>query len=323
MTDQLIYSLRLASPDVDYPLTVRGAAEWLGGAAAVRIDLPDVPAHHIITASFASASTAAPFSFRLDAGRARFETARFGARTRRRERSRGRGAIVPVDYFETQADLARPVLSLRCKAPAPRDYLLAVSIRPKEIAPPDKAPADNAAIGAPCLSQLSLAQDIRLLACSPTATSMALGIAEHGDFEAFVASARHRSTGLYGAWPQNIWAAARQGVLAAIELATDWQLAERVLASGVPLVASIRFGAGELAGSPSPQTGGHLVLLRGVDRGAVVVNDPAAAPGQVERRYAAAEFAKAWIRQRGVAYVFARSRRTVERKPARFGRGLL
>ena len=308
MTDQLIYSLRLASPDVDYPLTVYGEADWQGGAAPVRIELPDVPGHHLITASFASTSTPASFSFRLDAGRARFETARFGQRTRRRERSRGAGVAVPVDYFETHVDLARPILSLRCKAPAPSHYLLAVSIRPIELTPPSDVPADRAAIAAPCLSQLSLAQDIRLLACSPTATSMALGIAEHGDFEAFVASTRHHSTGLYGAWPQNIWAAARRGVLAATEVATDWQLAERVLATGVPLVASIRFGAGELTGSPRPQTGGHLVLLRGVEDGAVVVNDPAAAPGHVECRYAAAEFAKAWIRQRGIAYVFAGSR---------------
>ena len=308
MTDQLIYSLRLASPEVDYPLPVHRDAEWRGGAAPVRVELPDVPANHLITASFASVSTAAPFSFRLDAGRARFETARFGHSTRRCERGRGAGAIVPVDYFETCADLAAPILSLRCKAPLPRDYLLAVSIRPKEIALPGKPPIESAVTAAPCLSQLSLAEDMRLSACSPTATSMALGIAEHGDFEAFVASARHRPTGLYGVWPQNIWAAARHGVLAAIELATDWQLAQRVLASGGPLVASIRFGAGELTGSPRPQTGGHLVLLRGLERGAVVVNDPAAEPGKVECRYEAAEFAKAWIRQRGVAYVFARTR---------------
>ena len=308
MTDQLIHSLRLASPGVNYPLPLHGEAEWRGGTTPVRIELPDVPANHLITASFASVSTAAAFSFRLDAGRARFETASFGQSTRRRERSRGgTAATVPVDYFETSSDLAAPTLSLCCKAPPPRDYLLTVSIRPKKMAPPGKPLVDSPVIAAPCLSQLSLSPGIRLSACSPTATSMALGITAYDDFRAFVASACHRPTGLYGAWPQNIWAAARQGVLAAVELAADWQLAQRVLASGTPLVASIRFGAGELAGSPRPQTDGHLVLLRGLDRGAVVVNDPAAEPGKVECRYQAAEFAKAWICQRGVAYVFAQA----------------
>ena len=304
LTDRLVYSLRLASPEVDYPLPLHGQAEWRGGAA--RVELPDVPADHLITASFASASTAAAFSFRLDVGKSRFETARFGKRTRRRERHRGGVAIVPVDYFETNAALAKPVLTLRRRAPAPRDYLLVVSIRPREVAVPEALPADSALVSAPCLSQLSLPAPIRLLACSPTATSMALGIRQQRDFEAFVASALHRPTGLYGAWPQNIWAAARRGVLAAIELATDWQLAQCVLASGAPLVASIRFDAGELTGSPRPQTGGHLVLLRGIEQGVVAVNDPAADPGNVECRYDAAEFAKVWLRRRGVAYVFAR-----------------
>ena len=294
---------------MNYPLPLHGHAEWRGGSAPVRIELPDIPANHLITASFSSVSTAAPFSFRLDAAGARFETARFGHGTRRRERRRGTGAIVPVDCFETNAALAKPILSLRCKATRPRDYLLAVSIRPWEMVPPQQAPADRPATAAPCLSQLSLAEDVRFLACSPTATSMALGIERHSDFEAFVASARHRPTGLYGAWPQNVWAAARRGVLAAVELATDWQLAQLVLASGAPLVASIRFGTGELAGSPRPQTGGHLVLLRGLEGDAVVVNDPAAEPGAVECRYNAAEFAKVWMRRRGVAYVFAHTPR--------------
>ena len=303
MTDRLVYSLRLASPGTDYPLPLDGEAEWRRDAA--RVELPDVPAEHLITASFASVSTAAAFSFRLDVGRDRFETARFGKNTRRRERHRGDGAIVPVDYFETNAALARPVLTLRCGTPAPRDYLLVVSVRPREVATPEALPAASALVRAPCLSQLSLPAPIRFLACSPTATSMALGIRQQRDFEAFVASALHRPTGMYGAWPQNIWAAARRGVLAAVELATDGRLAQRVLASGAPLVASIRFNAGELTGSPRPQTGGHLVLLRGLERGAVVVNDPAAEPGRVECRYDAAEFAKVWLRRRGVAYVFA------------------
>lgn len=307
MRDRLFHSLRLASPGVDYPLPLHGEVDWRGGAAPVRIELPDVPAGHIVTASFASVSTAAPFSVRLDAGRARFETARFGQRTRRRERRRGAGAIVPVDYFEINADLAAPVLSLRCRAAQPSDYLLVVSIRPSEVALPEQAPAPRSACVAPCLSQLALPPEIRLLACSPTATSMALGISEHGDFETFVASARHCPTGLYGAWPQNIWAAARRGVLAAVETAADWQLAEDVLATGAPLVASIRFGAGELAGSPRPQTGGHLVLVRGLQDRAVLVNDPAAEPDAVACRYDAAEFANAWLRRRGVAYVFARA----------------
>ena len=306
MTDQLAYSLRLASPGVDYPLPLHGPLEWRGGATPVRIELPDVPPNHIVTASFASADVAAPFSFQVEALGARFETARFGRRALRRERRLGDGVAVPVDYFETTAELSRPVLALRLRSRRPRDYLFVVSIRQRRIVPPEQPPPDVPALPAPRLSQLSLKENIRLLACSPTATAMALGIACPRDFAAFVASARHRPTGLFGAWPQNVWAAARRGTLAAVELASDWRLAQAALAAGAPLVASIRFAEGELAGSPRPQTGGHLVLLRGIERGRVVVNDPAADPDDVERRYDAAEFATAWMAQRGVAYVFAR-----------------
>ena len=304
MTDSLQHCIRLASPNVRYPLPVHGAAQWSRRKAAVVVNLPDVPKNHIVTASFSSLSSPAPFAFRLEAGGARFETARFGRRTRRRERVGAEGVAVPVDYFHIERDLAAPTLSLLCRGPSPEDYLLVISIRPREVQPPQDAPADLNPHAAPALSQMTLPEGIRLAACSPTATAMALDVAE-SDFEAFVASARHHPTGLYGAWPQNIWAAARRGVHGGVELASDWGLAQQVLALGQPLVASIRFGPGQLAGSPRPQTGGHLVLLRGIDQGEVIVNDPAAPLSSVERRYDAAEFAAAWIKHRGVAYVFA------------------
>ena len=294
----------MASDGLAYPLAVDGPAPWSRNQATLTVSLPDVPASHIITASFASDSCAEPFSFVLRSGAERFETARFGGNVQGRERQDGKGAAVPVDYFRTRRQLVDPTLTLACEAPAPRRYLVVVSIRPHRIEPPQDVPGDVAAIAAPCLSQLSLTEDIALRACSPTATAMALGIAEHSGFAAFVASARHRSTDLYGAWPQNIWAAARLGALGGLELVSDWRNVVAVLRRGHPLVASIRFAAGELAGSPRAQTGGHLVLLRGIDAGEVVVNDPAAPPGSIERRYDARQFAAVWMRQRGVAYVF-------------------
>ena len=304
MADSLDYCIRLASPNIRYPLPIHGAAQWRWRNAAVAVRLPDVPKDHIVTASFSSLSAPAPFAFRLEAGGKRFETAYFGRRTRRRERVGAGGVAVPVDYFHTERDLTAPALSLLCRGPRPKDYLLVVSVRPREVQPPGTAPADVRPIVAPSLSQMTLPENIRMRACSPTATAMALDIAETA-FETFVASALHPPTGLYGAWPQNIWAAARQSVHGGVELASDWGLAEQVLSAGLPLVASIRFGPGELSGSPRPQTDGHLVLLRGIDQGKVVVNDPAAPPSSAECRYDAAEFAAAWIKQRGAAYVFA------------------
>lgn len=305
-----IWRLCLASRDVRYPLPVHGFAEWRRGAATATVPLPPLPAGHVVAASFASAEVAAPFSFRLRPGGKgrwlhRFETARFGARTRRGQRQRGAGVAVPVDYFETVADLPAPVLTLACSAPPPRDYLLVASVRPKEVDAPVEAPAPRPAVAASALSQRALPSPLRESACGPTATAMALGLDTTAALAAFAAQARHPPSGLYGAWPQNLWAAARHGRLAGLELATDWQLAQQALAAGAPVVASIRFAAGGLKGAPVAATGGHLVLLRGIEGGEVIVNDPAAPPADVVRRYSAAEFAAAWLRWRGAAYVFA------------------
>ena len=304
------WQLRLASPDVRYPLPVHGEAEWRRGVATASVPLPPVPASHVIAASFASTDAEAPFFFRLRAGGKwrwlhRFETARFGRQTRQRERRRGAGVAVPVDYFETTADLRAPVLTLACEAPPPRDYLLVVSIRPRAIDVPAEVPMPMPEVAASALSQRALPSPLRESACGPTATAMALGLETTEALATFAAAARHPPTGLYGAWPQNLWAAARNGRLAGLELATDWQIAQQALAAGTPVVASIRFAAGALSGAPMAATGGHLVLLRGIDGDEVVVNDPAAPPDAVPRRYSAAEFAKAWLRWRGAAYVFA------------------
>lgn len=313
----MFHSVRLASMGVRYPLTLHGPARWRRGSAPIQVPLPDVPPDHVIAASFVS-NQAAAFSFSLAAGRRkRAETARFGARARRREASAHAHIGVPVDYFHTHAALRRPMLSLRCACPAPQKYLLSIAIRPRVIAPPTDIPADVAAVPASRLSQTTLAAADRPRACSPTAAAMALGITRADDLRAFVGLARHPATGMLGVWPQNLWAAARRGRLGAVELVSDWQTVRQALtapqpggAAGTPraaVVASIRFDRGALPGSPLPATGGHLVAVRGVAAGKVVVHDPAAPAGAVLRHYGAKMFAAAWMRWRGAAYVFASS----------------
>lgn len=328
LTTPLFHSVRFASANVCYPLPVAGPAHWRAGREPIRVALPDVPADHVIAASFSSRPASSAFSFRLAFHRKRAETARFGARGRRRERAEGEDVSVPVDYFHARAALTNPVLSLRHAQPAPQDYLLSVSIRPRLIKPPTHTPADTAIAGAARLSQTTLDAADRLRACSPTATAMALGIADHENLHAFVDLARHRATGLLGVWPQNIWAAARRGRLGAVELVSNWDTVRRALAGAgdraspqrsedapapLPLVASVAFGRGALPGSPLPESGGHLVTVRGVEGGTVVVHDPAAAPAEVLRGYDAVRFAAAWMRWRGAAYVFAREREPLSR----------
>ncbi len=75
--------------------------------------------------------------------------------------------------------------------------------------------------------------------------------------------------------------------------------AERFIAAGIPLVASITFGAGELRGAPISSTNGHLLVVVGFrENGDVVVNDPAAATRRgVRRTYDRGQFEDAWLKR--------------------------
>ena len=90
----------------------------------------------------------------------------------------------------------------------------------------------------------------------------------------------------------------------AVELFSDWSPALQCLEAGLPLVASIRYGDGELPNAPMRATGGHLVVVTGVDGDSVRVNDPAAPyHGVVSRQYPLDAFSRAWFRHRGAVYI--------------------
>lgn len=75
--------------------------------------------------------------------------------------------------------------------------------------------------------------------------------------------------------------------------------AQRFIAAGIPVVASVSFGAGRLDGAPIGSTGGHLLVIVGfLADGDVVVNDPAAATRRgVRRTYDRGQFEDAWLKR--------------------------
>jgi hypothetical protein len=82
--------------------------------------------------------------------------------------------------------------------------------------------------------------------------------------------------------------------------------AERFIARGIPVAASISFSRGQLGGAPISSTAGHLVVIVGFTRnGNVVVNDPAApSNASVRRIYDRGQFERAWLRRSsGTVYV--------------------
>jgi hypothetical protein len=153
--------------------------------------------------------------------------------------------------------------------------------------------------------------------CSPTSTAMVLAYydalpprsayswvrAGHPDPEV-VHLARvtyDESYGGTGTWPFNTAYAASRTGSAFVTRLRSLREAERFIAAGIPLVASVRFGSGELSGAPISSTNGHLLVVVGFTRdGDVVVNDPAASSNQgVRRTYDRGQFEDVWLRRNG------------------------
>jgi len=158
--------------------------------------------------------------------------------------------------------------------------------------------------------------------CSPTSTSMVLrywglgpkasqyswakGSDRWVDHAArFSYDSSYRGT---GTWPFNTAYASLFGAEAVVHRLTDLRAAEAYVKKGVPIVASVAFGRGQLTGSPISSTPGHLMVVRGFTKtGDVIVNDPAGRTNsQVRRVYQRAQFERAWLRgSGGVVYVIA------------------
>jgi hypothetical protein len=110
-----------------------------------------------------------------------------------------------------------------------------------------------------------------------------------------------------GNWPFNTaYAGGLTGGPAFVTRLRDLRQAERFIKAGIPLVASVSFGPGELDGAPISSTAGHLLVIAGFrDDGDVVVNDPAARTNRgVRRTYDRGQFEDVWLpTSGGLVYV--------------------
>ena len=155
--------------------------------------------------------------------------------------------------------------------------------------------------------------------CSPTSTAMVLDYWGSGPAAADLVwvdpeiadpcvdhAARFTHDAAYGTgnWSFNIAYAAHFGLDAFVTRLRSLQEAESFLAAGIPLVASIVAGPGELDGFQLPQgTDGHLVVIVGFTPGGdPIVNDPAARSNDAVRRsYDRTQFESVWLNGSGGA----------------------
>ena len=151
--------------------------------------------------------------------------------------------------------------------------------------------------------------------CSPTSTTMVLGY-----YDALPSRHAYRwvnpsypdrvvphiarmvydtRLGGTGNWPFNTAYAASRTGRAFVTRLRDLREAERFIAAGIPLIASISFSSGQLSGAPISSTNGHLLVIVGFTKsGDVVVNDPAASSrAGVRRTYDRGQFEDAWLKR--------------------------
>jgi hypothetical protein len=116
-----------------------------------------------------------------------------------------------------------------------------------------------------------------------------------------------------GNWPYNTaYAATFPGMNGFVTRLRSLTEAERFIAAGIPLVASIN---GRLKGFDFGKTSGHLLVISGFDAaGNVVSDDPAALAGNsgVRRVYDRGDFEKVWLGgSAGIVYVIYRDGTTL------------
>jgi len=156
--------------------------------------------------------------------------------------------------------------------------------------------------------------------CSPTSTSMVMRYFGKGPKKSAYAWSRytdsfvdHAARYTYdhqykgtGNWPFNTAYAANYSLDTFVTRLSSLRDAESYIRAGIPLVASVAFGRGELTGAPISSTPGHLLVIRGfTSTGQVIANDPAGSRNSTVRRvYSRAQFEKAWLKgSGGVVYV--------------------
>lgn len=150
------------------------------------------------------------------------------------------------------------------------------------------------------------ADAIRHSVCSPTSVSMVLEWAGHAlptDDNAL--AIWDDDNALFGNWNRAVQYAGSLGFSAHLERFSTMDEVRELLASGQPVIASIRFQKDTFPSNLQSATAGHLIVLRGYDEhGDIIVNDPASRDHGNGITYKADELANAWlVNTGGVGYV--------------------
>jgi Peptidase_C39 like family len=215
------------------------------------------------------------------------------------------GLTCDVDEFTASSPVDGVRLRLRASGGAlAAPWLIALSAsdgRPPAL----QREGNGVRLVVPAISQVALGGPDAMRICSPASVAMVLGYWGR-DVPALSLAAEIFDAALdrYGVWPAAIAAAARHGVAGYLLRFPDWTSAAWCLERGMPIIASVRYAAGELTGAAIAETTGHLLVLTGYEGEWALVNDPVGADaGSVPKRYPLRELQRVWLERTGVGYV--------------------
>jgi hypothetical protein len=215
-----------------------------------------------------------------------------------------------IDEYTAAVPLERLRLRIRIRADDGRAIAAApwmATLSACDLGPvaSDIAAPPTPRLSVPAVSQMDTPPEIALRICSPASVAMVLDYwGAPTPLLPLAADVFHAETDRYGVWPAAIHAAGRRGVAGYLLRFPDWSSAAWCLERKLPIIASVRYGPGELADAAIPETSGHLIVLTGSDADHVFVNDPVAPTvATVPRRYRLDELQHAWLDHTGIGYV--------------------
>ena len=288
-----------------YPLPIDVGPDWVqaNGGWTAYVQLPKIPKAHIIVPSFSSLGNPCTYQFsisgdRLDEATPLMWVPRGGSAAK----TKSAAFAAHIDcWHSTKTSTARVKLHV-AQEPRPQNELLVISVRPLDKRYRPKLRPQIITAAPTAISQMMGPRSIARGICSPTATAMALASC----WPQTIRACYDPQTRAFGCWPLAIHWAGQCGHIGAVEALFEWDSIYQVLNAGRSVVCSINFSKGDLAGAPQSQTGGHLVTLYGLTATKALVMDPASpCHDEVAKEYDLIEFADAWLRQLGAAYIFS------------------
>jgi hypothetical protein len=116
--------------------------------------------------------------------------------------------------------------------------------------------------------------------------------------------------GIYGNWPRAAQLVVKHGLESYVTRFRRDEDVKRMIARGLPVVASIRARKGELTRARYDRTAGHLILIRGFTRdGDYIVNDPySEGPEGEESVYPREDIRRVWFDKGGAGIVILNPR---------------